>query len=645
MALIQLINETKLKSLKFGNDRPGGGSSTEPFIKSNIPQANPGGAPIPLATATSILAKLPGITDPGIGLATQASLTDTVRLNKFFATSQGLAFIAKQNILSKIAVRTEASQGLNEFTYLSTSTVAQAGINVFGGHLNKQGTNPFSGFGDSYTPDRYIDVIKGKITATTNQAFLQTFNPPTQTVTVLGLQPVGTSTGFGGLMGIGTALGTITSTSVTGLVGNLPTLQNFDRLIQLYADTIIQGNPGGILQKYSGGPGSTAGIGNTLIRFATSNTGVPLRTNDTPTIGVQNSTAQRYAVASSTDVQDEFNRVSSTPNFLGTIKVIDFRKALRDSKTNPTITDEMMAAAKAPAYQLKDGRVNIEGRVNLNNPAAPGRQLNSYVAGTGVNSFDVINAFPLYRSEVIPAEYRPKLNDLVKFRIAAIDNDNPKFNTYMHFRAFLGNITDNYNAEWESVQYMGRGDKLFSYKGFGRTLSLSWTVAAQSKKELIPMYKKLNYLASNLAPDYNIQGYMRGPLVYLTVGGYLYEVPGFITGLTYELGDDVPWEVGITDQYKDDQQGQTSDSSVKELPHVIKVTNFGFTPIHRFIPSKQTNVYGGLDVPDLGISGATTGSFQFGGGETNVGSVTKFGTSRFISLAAGGSSKDNNYDS
>jgi hypothetical protein len=52
-------------------------------------------------------------------------------------------------------------------------------------------------------------------------------------------------------------------------------------------------------------------------------------------------------------------------------------------------------------------------------------------------------------------------------------------------------------------------------------MSLSWTVVAQSKQELIPMYKKLNYLASSLTPDYSPNGYMRGNLVQLTVGGYV----------------------------------------------------------------------------------------------------------------------------
>ena len=33
----------------------------------------------------------------------------------------------------------------------------------------------------------------------------------------------------------------------------------------------------------------------------------------------------------------------------------------------------------------------------------------------------------------------------------------------------------------------------------------------------------------------------------------------------------------------------TSSSSVKELPHIVKVTGFAFTPIEKFRPSKQVN--------------------------------------------------------
>ncbi len=31
------------------------------------------------------------------------------------------------------------------------------------------------------------------------------------------------------------------------------------------------------------------------------------------------------------------------------------------------------------------------------------------------------------------------------------------------------------------------------------------------------------------------------------------------------------------------------DSSVKELPHMVKVSGFSFTPIHTFLPQKPNN--------------------------------------------------------
>ena len=187
----------------------------------------------------------------------------------------------------------------------------------------------------------------------------------------------------------------------------------------------------------------------------------------------------------------------------------------------------------------------------------------------------------------------------------------------MHFRAFLGGITDNYTANWNGFNYLGRGEQFYTYGGFTRQISLSWTVAAQSKQELIPMYKKLNYLASSLAPDYSPNGYMRGNLVQLTIGGYLYEQPGFITSLTYDIQEDTTWEIGIgTDT--------PGDGTVKELPHIIRVTGFQFTPIQRFRPQLQTLTING----DTGFPSGSTG----------------YGDQRFIALANGIGEENSNYN-
>lgn len=241
----------------------------------------------------------------------------------------------------------------------------------------------------------------------------------------------------------------------------------------------------------------------------------------------------------------------------------------------------------APDYRDK----NLAKRVYLGDPGKTagvirgddttlGRKnvWNYGIDATLLDAVDKINASPMYIGT--GPDLNQANNDLVKFRIAALDNNTTNGRAVqMHFRAFIDSFDDSYNSTWNSVNYVGRGDTLYNYGGFTRNINLSFTVAAQSKAELIPMYKKLNYLASTLTPDYNGAGFMRGNLVKLTLGGYIYEQPGFITSLTYTVPQESNWEIGLSPEGGDDE-------SVKELPHVIKVSGFAFTPIHTFLPSK-----------------------------------------------------------
>ena len=117
---------------------------------------------------------------------------------------------------------------------------------------------------------------------------------------------------------------------------------------------------------------------------------------------------------------------------------------------------------------------------------------------------------------------------------------------------------------------------------------------------------------------------MRGNLITLTVGGYLYEQVGILNGINYSIPMESPWEIGISENNTIDESGLNSDKSVKELPMIIKVSGFNFTPIHDFVPSIQKNKYG----------------------KDNVSKVSTFGNQRYIALADGkNSTTNNNYDS
>ena len=126
MGLLDL--KTDLKSLKYGNDQRGGGSSNQPYIVTPIPD---GYADI----AADFLLRN-GRLNP------ESSFQDVSRLTKFFLDTKspnGLLFTAKQELLE----RQNPIQANTDRIYNPFNTITQAGIVSIGGHLNKQGLDPF----------------------------------------------------------------------------------------------------------------------------------------------------------------------------------------------------------------------------------------------------------------------------------------------------------------------------------------------------------------------------------------------------------------------------------------------------------------------------------------------------------------------
>ena len=559
-------------SIPYGNDTKGGGSSNQPYIKSPIPEA---------LTPQNPDFLLRG----GLLNNTQTSAQDVSRLTQMFLdtkSTNGLFFTLKQEQLSATAVRTQASPrfGLNGQPYDPLNTLAQAGVLSQGAHLNKQGLNPFAETG-AYANgnERLYGVVVTK--------------------------------------------------------DQEPTA---NRLIQLSNGRLIRNNAQGpddaFIMRYNGGPGSFKGVGRTIIRFGKdSKTFLSFqRTNDIPSAYGQNTWVYNSyllrntdAISTPTGTEDDQAPINNKVTY-GSPTIQDFRKVLRANLVSAKDKQDASnsgATPDAPNYQTK----NYEQNFNFNDPGQrAGKSYVSYVNGveytdgsgvptTEVGAVDKINALPIYRSDKM--DDSPVTNDFVKFVIAAIDNNDPKFSTFIHFRALLDSFSDSYSAQWNNVKYLGRGENFYSYDGFTRTISLSFTTAAQSKPELIPMYKKLNYLASQLTPDYSPSGYMRGPLVKLTVGGYLYEQPGFIQDLSYDLITDAPWEIAIN-------ESGGNDIFVKQLSQMVKVTGFTFIPIHNFVPSKQ-----GLGTLD------PNGITENVNTEANLIDSNTYGPQRYIALSNG----------
>jgi len=265
----------------------------------------------------------------------------------------------------------------------------------------------------------------------------------------------------------------------------------------------------------------------------------------------------------------------------------DFRK-FTPSTGSVEIGSFTTFSSLSPSYKTTTtGSGNIEKRVNFKSGGRRGN-ISNYTLGklelsTGNFSgpLDVINALPIYKS--IEPVVDESTKDLIDFRIAILDNKSIGPNAiqkfHLHFRAFLDNLSDSYSSDWKAIEYVGRAEKFYRYNGFNRTMDLSFTIAASSKEELMPMYKKLNFLASSLAPTYSDYGYMMGNLVQLTVGNYVYEQTGFFSSLDIEIPDNSPWEINIG------LDGEPIEN-MRQVPLFLKV-KLKFTPIHQFRPEIQ----------------------------------------------------------
>lgn len=187
---------------------------------------------------------------------------------------------------------------------------------------------------------------------------------------------------------------------------------------------------------------------------------------------------------------------------------------------------------------------------------------------------DTINAVPVYQVGANGiGKGKGELNDFVHFRIGIVNGKNNQI-YYMNFRSYIDSFSDSFNSNWTDIKYMGRGESFKRYSDFGRTINMSFTVAATSQAEMYGIYDKLRLLATSVAPSYTNAGYMTGNFAKLTVGGYVFEQYGIITGFTYDVPQESSWELTI---------GRGADIG-DELPMMVKVTGFTFIPIYDFIP-------------------------------------------------------------
>ena len=252
-----------------------------------------------------------------------------------------------------------------------------------------------------------------------------------------------------------------------------------------------------------------------------------------------------------------------------------FNKLNRDNKSEGFRTD----IAKDKREDFK-----ISKRIGLGTPAS--KDLDDKGKKLSVDKINLLAP----KSKKLTGLEAEQGRDLIKFRFQIITpgegKAGPKIK-HLYFRALIDNFGDTFNANWNSYNYIGRGESFYTYGNFDRSIDLGFKIAAQTRAEMKPLYQKLNYLIGATTPTYS-KNFMRGTFVKMTVGDYIYELPGFLNNVNVSWNQEYPWEIAMSSP--EDKEDKIANPN-QELPMILDV-GLSFTPIHTFLPEAGGSIDG-----------------------------------------------------
>ena len=176
-------------------------------------------------------------------------------------------------------------------------------------------------------------------------------------------------------------------------------------------------------------------------------------------------------------------------------------------------------------------------------------------------------------------------DDFIKFKIR--DAVNGK---WIIFPALITGITDNSQASYNKIQYIGRPDSVHVYQNFNRNISFSLKVLATNENELGIVWQKVSALKGLTQPSFKPFFYENNdsrvgekftrptaPYVYLTIGDMFKNTPGYFESVNVTIPEASSWEIIDGAQF----------------PHMCDIS-CTFQYIGRELPSTRSLNYDGL---------------------------------------------------
>ena len=294
----------------------------------------------------------------------------------------------------------------------------------------------------------------------------------------------------------------------------------------------------------------------------------------------------------------------SSPLNTDTTQIVKHPKLPFDGEGNPVFKDKQVVPASTitrdnPSLGFRSDfnpedtdkkEFDVSQRIGLGTPAS--KDLDNKGKKLAVDKINILAP----QNSKLGGTKGKEGRDLIKFRFQIITpggTGGPKIK-HLYFRALIDNFGDTFNANWNSYNYIGRGESFYTYGNFDRSIDLGFKIAAQTEDEMKPLYQKLNYLIGATTPTYS-QNFMRGTFVKMTVGDYIYELPGFLNNVNVSWNQEYPWEIAMTSV--DPVTGvRESTNKRQELPMILDV-GLSFTPIHTFLPEAGGLIEGDSENP------------------------------------------------
>jgi hypothetical protein len=550
MSLFDKLKDTKFKSLKFGSDKPGGGTSSEPIIQKPIKDNNLVGMEKTVAD-------------------TAAENRDRIsRLIK--STPRGINFTNKQSGLQLSNTRLELPKGnifgvgintstrLTPLTFYNKETLlAQEGGDV-GDHFDRFGLTPF--MEDSY---KYINIATSNNTTKNNrlvglQNKLETkyykltpgINITQSSVNILKSKVKGI------LGGISTFTNTLAG--ISNIFGGSPFLNQLNNKISGIS-RLVSPFLSPTIDQYIGGPGSKFGVGTTNIR----------RFDYTNDLDKFNSLKEL------SDTKARSSKIDRTNSNLYGASLGYNNSSYIEEDINFILTP--ISPIKSQFQQLQEQKTK--------KPSV------SY-GGSDV-SVGIVDTNYSYKTKVLPqldpqnfgldkhsktSNYITNLSNRLDGMYDRNDGENmsvvfqlinPFTAQNLHriiFPAYINGFKVNSDATWNNISYIGRSEDLFVYSKFKRTVSFNLQIPCFNIIELRERHRALGALESSLAGQYSKDNKLGGILTRLYLGNYLKGETGIINNLSYDIPNDSSWDID------------------EKLAHNINVS-INFTVIHNDLPT------------------------------------------------------------